>query len=373
MSSLSALRYLNDNGNWERTISPAKDDDREWANIEIQRQKWKEFLSQPDCSLDNIEIWQYFKDENRPSPVGKAFLGIFSNKIKIQKNVKKLIRGGVPPELRARVWWVCSGAAEKMNRSTATQQYGFLVQQIDELDASIKKEIEKDINRTFPGRIDSGSSSKENSLDSNDINNTRLLLPMTKVLSAYALRNPSVGYCQSMNFICALLLFHLSEEESFWVLAALIEDILPPDYYSPSMIGCRVDHQAFQSCIAWKLSKVHAHLVYTKTLLDPICCGWFLCGFLNTISLYSCCRVWDCLFHEGNIVLFRVAIAMMKTKELELCEATDFVSIYEVLKSTSPDKPSYTLEPSPDPSMSAVSYLLDVGININLYNKLFIN
>jgi len=284
----SALRYLNDNGNWERACSPPEEDEKEWENIERQRQKWKEFLSQPDCSLDNIEIWQYFKDENRPSKVGKTFLAIFSNKIKIQKKVKKLIRNGVPPELRARIWWACSGAGEKMRNSATHEQYGFLIQKINELDASIKKEIEKDINRTFPGRIDSGSSSKENSL--NDKHNSQQLLPMTKVLSAYALRNPTVGYCQSMNFICALLLFHLSEEESFWVLAALIEDILPPDYYSSTMIGCRVDHQAFQSCIAWKLSKLHSHLNVTKTLLDPICCSWFLCGFLNTISLYSCCR-----------------------------------------------------------------------------------
>ncbi len=60
---------------------------------------------------------------------------------------------------------------------------------------------------------------------------------LRKVLRAYALRNEKVGYCQSMNFICALLLFHLSEERAFWVMAAVIEDILPWDYYESSLIG----------------------------------------------------------------------------------------------------------------------------------------
>jgi len=64
---------------------------------------------------------------------------------------------------------------------------------------------------------------------------------------------------------------------------------------------------------------------------------------------------------------------MMKTKQVELCEAPDFVSIYEILKSTSPDKPSYTLEPSPDPSISSVSYLIDVGNETRYIYKLFIH
>lgn len=66
---------------------------------------------------------------------------------------------------------------------------------------------------------------------------------LRKVLRAYALRNPKVGYCQSMNFLCAMLLFHMNEERAFWVFAALLEDILPSDYYDPTMLGGRVDQQ----------------------------------------------------------------------------------------------------------------------------------
>lgn len=55
-----------------------------------------------------------------------------------------------------------SGAAEKMNSSSTHEQYGALVQRIDDLDISIKKEIEKDINRTFPGRIDAGIDENDN-------------------------------------------------------------------------------------------------------------------------------------------------------------------------------------------------------------------
>jgi hypothetical protein len=41
---------------------------------------------------------------------------------------------------------------------------------------------------------------------------------LRRVLSAYVKRNPTVGYCQGLNFIAAVLLTKLREEEAFWVL-----------------------------------------------------------------------------------------------------------------------------------------------------------
>ena len=36
------------------------------------------------------------------------------------------------------------------------------------------------------------------------------------VLQAYALHNPNIGYCQSLNFIGGMMLLYLSEEDAFW-------------------------------------------------------------------------------------------------------------------------------------------------------------
>ena len=43
------------------------------------------------------------------------------------------------------------------------------------------------------------------------------------MLLAYARHNPSVGYCQGMNFLAALLLLLMEEEAAFWCLAAIVE------------------------------------------------------------------------------------------------------------------------------------------------------
>jgi len=65
-------------------------------------------------------------------------------------------------------------------------------------------------------------------------------LRTSRVLIAYSRRNPAVGYCQGMNLITStLLLVHADEEEAFWMLAAIVERILPEIFFSPSLLPSR--------------------------------------------------------------------------------------------------------------------------------------
>lgn len=66
-------------------------------------------------------------------------------------------------------------------------------------------------------------------------------IPLLKrILVTYVKRNPTVGYCQGMNFIVGRLLQFMNEEEAFWTLTMIIETILPIDYYS-NMVGVLID------------------------------------------------------------------------------------------------------------------------------------
>ena len=86
-----------------------------------------------------------------------------------------------------------------------------MVQRSKELEHSqISHDIEKDLKRTFPDIMKINTKY--------DIHDS-----LRRVLLAFAVRNNNIGYCQSMNYICGLLLFHMDEEHSFWVLSALIE------------------------------------------------------------------------------------------------------------------------------------------------------
>ena len=78
------------------------------------------------------------------------------------------------------------------------------------------------------------------------------MLPLRRVLSAFACDSPSVGYCQGLNYIAALLLIVTRDEEkSFWLLKALAERLLP-DYYAPGIPGLLTDVEVFAELLRYR-------------------------------------------------------------------------------------------------------------------------
>jgi hypothetical protein len=286
---------------------------------EKHRQKWEKFVRNTDKKLKEEWLWQYWKSEHRAqSQVSKLLLRGFDSRIRAQKKVKKLIRAGIPAVFRSQIWWACSGGADKMKKASAAQQYPALPKEDSGALTPSAHEIEKDLHRTFP--------------NNENISSDDGLTVLRRVLIAYSVRNPVVGYCQSMNFIAAVLLMYLDEEQAFWVLAALVEDILPPDYYATSLIGSRVDQQVFETCLAWKLPGMHKHFKKSGMLLEPVTVSWLLCMYINTLPLNVVLRIWDTILWEGNIVILRIGLAVCKIQESRLMLANDFVSIYRILK-----------------------------------------
>ena len=115
-------------------------------------------------------------------------------------------------------------------------------------------DIERDLLRTFPGEHQSLPLSCSLALlPSLSLSCSLALLSghaalgtqtglgqLREVLVAYSVRNSSVGYCQSMNFIAALLLLFVDAEPAFWMLANLVERLLPAQYYEPGLRGLQV-------------------------------------------------------------------------------------------------------------------------------------
>ena len=78
------------------------------------------------------------------------------------------------------------------------------------------KDIERDVNRTFPHhRYFSNTEGGSGEIGQKALGN---------VLTAYAVYNPEVGYCQGMNFMAGFLLIVSGsrEKESFCLLTALL-------------------------------------------------------------------------------------------------------------------------------------------------------
>ncbi|KAK8334039.1 hypothetical protein V6Z12_A10G240400 [Gossypium hirsutum] len=160
-----------------------------------------------------------------------------------------------------------------------------------------KGQIEKDLPRTFPGHP---------ALDDDGRNALR------RLLTAYARHNPSVGYCQAMNFFAALLLLLMPEENAFWTLMGIIDDYFD-GYYSEEMIESQVDQLVFEELVRERFPKLVNHLDYLGVQVAWVTGPWFLSIFMNMLPWESVLRVWDVLLYEGNrVMLFRTALALME-------------------------------------------------------------
>lgn len=93
--------------------------------------------------------------------------------------------------------------------------------------------IVSDIPRTFP---ENPFFQVEKTTEDN------LLGPLRNILFAFVAHNPDVGYCQGVNYIGAVILLVVQDEEkSFWLLDTLVMKIVSKSYYTTSLIGLERD------------------------------------------------------------------------------------------------------------------------------------
>lgn len=89
-----------------------------------------------------------------------------------------------------------------------------------------------------------------------------------------------------MNLVAStLLLVHADEEEAFWVLAALVERILPDGFFSPTLLPSRACPLVLLDYVQEGMPKLAAHLVELGIDLPAICFSWFLSLFTDCLPV----------------------------------------------------------------------------------------
>ena len=157
----------------------------------------------------------------------------------------------------------------------------------------VLKEIDKDVGRTMPlnvffGRTGAGVEKLRRVLTaySRYVGDDPSFPASFMTYIVFSRRNKAVGYCQGMNLVTStLLLVHADEEEAFWVLSAMIERILPEDFFSPSLLSSRACPLVLMDYVQELLPKLHAHLTELGIDLPAICFSWFLSLFTDCLPI----------------------------------------------------------------------------------------
>ncbi|KAL9552461.1 hypothetical protein MBANPS3_003760 [Mucor bainieri] len=261
--------------------------------------------------------------------------------------IKRYIRKGIPPELRGQAWLHYSGAKEKMDANKGV--YYDIVQQAEAMGSQNENLdiIERDLHRTFPenNRFRPESHCQNNSSTPEEKMNIPIIKSLRRVLLAFSIYTPSIGYCQSLNYIAGMLLLFMDEEETFWTFVTLINDILPPNTYDVTMEGANVDQNVLMILISERFPHLWNRMSEGKSFWEceeqegtgmPTCSlvtsHWFLTLFINILPIESVLRVWDCLFYDGQKVLFRVALGIFKLNENEIMAVHDPLEVFQVIQ-----------------------------------------
>eukprot|EP00891_Asterochloris_glomerata_P005168 jgi/Astpho2/5168/Aster-04752 len=222
------------------------------------------------------------------------------------EKLKKLCRKGVPPKHRAWVWSEVSGAAAKQ-KEQMNNYYEAMVH-MGEACSIASHQIELDLPRTFPHNSWVAGGDGKSAL--------------RRVLLAFSVHKPEVGYCQSMNYVAAMLLLgmDLDEEKAFWAMVALIDDngILYHDMYAANLVGTHVEMRSLEELLSKKQPRLYKHLQALSCDMSIIATDWFLCLFSTSLPAETTARVWDALLNEGPKILFRVGLALMRIHEESL-------------------------------------------------------
>ncbi|OAY68725.1 Growth hormone-regulated TBC protein 1, partial [Ananas comosus] len=253
--------------------------------------------------------------------VASLKLSVLANSI----TLKRLIRKGIPPVLRPKVWLSVSGAAKK--RSTVPETY------YDELIRATEGSAPDFSESPMVGqRGGSGVSSTS----TRRIFFSRLrswILPGAKVFliirDSYTDGSADDNsLAQGLNYVAALLLLVMkTEEDAFWMLAVLLENVLVNDCYTDNLSGCHVEQRVFKDLLAKKCPRIAAHLEGLEFDVSLVATEWFLCLFSKSLPSETTLRVWDVLFNEGAKVLFHM-------REEDLLRTHHIGDVIDILQTT---------------------------------------
>jgi hypothetical protein len=297
-----------------------------------RRTKWHEMLKEHGLTTDNPTVF--------PAQTNK---------------VKRFVRKGIPSEFRGAAWFWYAGGYELLNRHVG--HYDDLVQKVMNSPSNDDKEhIERDLHRTFPDNmhfkpdgVDAAQSGSSNSQISDVPTETQMIQSLRRVLYAFALHNPKVGYTQSLNFITGMLLLFLPEEKAFWMLH-IITSVYLPGTHEISLEGANIDLWILMVLLRDSMPGIYAKIasmggthagrgktppLTVNSRLPDITLGltnWLMSVFIGTLPLETTLRVWDIFFYEGSKTFFRVSLAIFKACERDILGVSDPMEVFQVVQ-----------------------------------------
>jgi hypothetical protein len=197
-----------------------------------------------------------------------------------------------------------------------------------DLDSSLHSEKSFDIfgEEADDGKVNtqggSSQSRKSSSVEALEIGQGKGQDSLRRVLRAYCMYDADVGYCQGMNFITAMFLTFLSEEEAFWLLVVVMneEPYKLRDMFGEDMAGTHEILYIAEKLMAQFLPKLAIQMEEEMIHVSMFVTPWLLTVYTSTFPFDLVVRVWDSFLVEGWKVVYRVMLSLLEHASKDIAE-----------------------------------------------------
>ncbi|EKX33766.1 hypothetical protein GUITHDRAFT_81165, partial [Guillardia theta CCMP2712] len=218
--------------------------------------------------------------------------------------MSSLLQGGylkeVSKQRRGRLWRLCARTS-LLREDAGEQYYKHLCELRMEDHADVASEIGRDLGRSMPDIPYIASPEGQERL--------------RRCLLAYSAHNKELGYSQGMNFIAALLLLHLEDDEdTFWTLHSVVTQLIPGGL-TRTLTSFKISVLVLCDLLKTLAPDIYLELegleIVVSELLGMVCPQWFISLFVNALPLPLVVKLWDIIFLEGSVAIFQIGIAIL--------------------------------------------------------------
>ncbi|KAF9531667.1 rab-GTPase-TBC domain-containing protein [Crepidotus variabilis] len=209
------------------------------------------------------------------------------------EELAKAIQKGIPATLRGMMW-------QHMAASKDLELEAAYLKLLKETSPH-EKAITRDLGRTFPHHdffTDGQGIGQEN---------------LFNVLKAYSLYDTTVGYCQGLPFVVAILLLNMPDEEAFSLLVRLMTVYDLQGHFLPEMP--KLQMRLFDRMLEELLPVLHVHFLRQGVKSSMFASQWFLTLFSYRFPLDIVYRIYDNILANGIEAIFMFSIMLLKKNE----------------------------------------------------------
>eukprot|EP00727_Mastigamoeba_balamuthi_P001247 m51a1_g11119 hypothetical protein (835) ;mRNA; r:109237-112693 len=240
------------------------------------------------------------------------------------RKLRALLWGGVPPRVRGEVWKAAIGNRLGMTRELY-EIYARHGREELERSAGVgtARMIEVDLPRTFPSLF--------------FFNNTGpFYRQLMELLATWAQHRPDIGYVQGMSHIAAMLVLQMEPYESYRCFINLVSSRLLLAFFKMDLPMVLRHLKVFDIIFQYNMPALCRHFAELEVSPNYYLLDWFMTMFTHVLPIPVASRVWDCYLADGELLLHRAALAILKRHSARLL-AADFEGCVSFLRAIPKD------------------------------------